>query len=266
MFDKRGAAFHPIAIVQIHHAIHGAHLGVMDMAANHAVKPAGLGVVGERGLKPVDRLHRLLHLQFQPGGERPVRIAELAAQNVEIAVRPQGNRVGPVTQQGQGARVAHNAVEAVTMGDQQALAICRGVLGLHLQLHAANLDAEADVFAQHLVMVAGHVHNVGAGARGFQNQLQHLIVVLVPEPGALEAPAIDNVANQKQILARGLLEEICQELRPATPRAHMHVGYEDATISRWTVRAGCVHGARNNPCGRVGDSEVSMTESIDVSK
>src|ERR1700722_6366394 len=38
VFDEGGAAFHPVAVVHVHHAVDFAHFGVVDMAAHHTVE------------------------------------------------------------------------------------------------------------------------------------------------------------------------------------------------------------------------------------
>jgi hypothetical protein len=40
VLDQRGAAFHPVAVVAIQRAVDLAHLGAVDMAADHAVVAA----------------------------------------------------------------------------------------------------------------------------------------------------------------------------------------------------------------------------------
>src|ERR1700674_2799442 len=47
MFDERGATFYPIAIVEIQHALHLAHFGVVDMAAYHSVEATAPSFQGQ---------------------------------------------------------------------------------------------------------------------------------------------------------------------------------------------------------------------------
>src|SRR5271166_3156737 len=67
MLDQGGTAFHPVAVVQVQHALHLAHLGVMDVATHHAVKAAAARLARQRALEPIDRLHRFFYLALQPG-------------------------------------------------------------------------------------------------------------------------------------------------------------------------------------------------------
>src|SRR6266536_1819104 len=83
MLDQRGAALHPVAIVEVQDALHLAYLCVVDVAAYDAVEAATAGLAGKRRFVSVDRLDRLLHLAFQPRGQRPVRITQAAPHRVE---------------------------------------------------------------------------------------------------------------------------------------------------------------------------------------
>src|SRR5271170_1764794 len=56
MLDQRGAALHPVTVVDVKHAGHLAHFGVMDVAANHAVEAAPPRLRGDGAFEPVDRL------------------------------------------------------------------------------------------------------------------------------------------------------------------------------------------------------------------
>src|SRR5260221_11412260 len=67
--DQRGAAFDPVAVVAVKHAVDGANLGMVDMAADHAVDAAAPRLAGDRMLVVVDILDRVLHLVLQIGRE-----------------------------------------------------------------------------------------------------------------------------------------------------------------------------------------------------
>ena len=109
------------------------------------------------------------------------------------------------------------------MDDQQALAVGGGVFRFHLQLHAGHLEVERHVFAHHLVVVAGHVNDLGAGARHPQDQPQHFVVMAVPEPGAAQAPAVDDVADQEEVFAGYGFQKVGQEVGAAATGAEVGV-------------------------------------------
>src|SRR3546814_4849186 len=57
--------------------------------------------------------------------------------------------------------------------------------------------------------------------------LHHVVVRLRPVPGALQAPAVKDVADQVERLAVGVLQKVEQVVRLAAPRAKVDVGDED---------------------------------------
>jgi len=84
IFNQCGAAFHPVAAVQILHAINHLYLGAVDVAANDAVGLMAAGHRGERVLVFGDVFYGGLGLGLKIRRERPVTEAEHAAEAVEI--------------------------------------------------------------------------------------------------------------------------------------------------------------------------------------
>ena len=229
VLDQRGAAFDPVAVIAVEDAIDVADLGVVDVAADHAVDAAPARFARHRVLVAVDELDRVLDLVLQVGRQRPVGQAELAAAPVEGGVDAQRRAVGPVAEDREPARIAHDAVELVAMDHQQLAAVGLGVDRLFLDLHPA--EGELAVLPRRLVVVAGDVDDVGALARLAHDLLDDIVVRLRPVPPALQAPAIDNVADQVQSLALVPSQEIEQHLGLATTRAQMDIGQEDRAMA-----------------------------------
>ena len=73
-------------------------------------------------------------------------------------------------------------------------------------LHAAEMMI--GIFASEFVMVAGNEDHLCSLPRLAQDLLDNVIVRLRPIPGSLEAPPIDNVANQIEVFAFRLFQEI----------------------------------------------------------
>ena len=67
VLDQRGAAFNPVAIIAIQRAVDVTHLGTMNVAANHALMAASLGLMSHRHFELGDVVQCLLHLLFQVG-------------------------------------------------------------------------------------------------------------------------------------------------------------------------------------------------------
>jgi hypothetical protein len=144
-------------------------------------------------------------------------------------VEPQRHVVGPVAQEREPLGVAHDAVELIAMQDQIALAVGALVDRLAHHLHAAEIQSA--IIARSLVVIARHVDDLGAFARLAQDLLDDIVMRLRPEPGAFEPPAIDDVADQIEIIALVMLEEIEQQLGLAAARAQMHVRDEDGVAA-----------------------------------
>ena len=229
ILDQRRAAFDPVAVVAVEDAVDVADLGVVDVAADHAIDAAPARLVGHGVLVVGDELHGVLDLVLQERRQRPVGQAEPAAAPVEPGVEAQRRAVGPVAQDGEPARVADDAVELVAVDHQQLAAVRRLVDRLVLDPHVA--EGELAVLPRRLVVVAGDVDDVGALARLAHDLLHHVVVALRPVPPALQAPAVDDVADQVQMLALVLLEEVEQQLGLATARSEMDVGQEDGAMA-----------------------------------
>ena len=99
------------------------------------------------------------------------------------------------------------------------------------QLDAADLEAERQPVAEHLVVVAWDIQHLGAIAGVAQHQLDHLIVHAVPVPGFAQTPAVHDVADQEQILATEGAEKMGQEIASAAACPEMRVGDEDTAVS-----------------------------------
>src|SRR5579883_1312869 len=229
ILDQRGAALDPVAVVAVEDAVDGADLGMVDMAAHHAVDAAAARFARHRALIVADELHGVLDLVFEVSRQRPVGQAEPPAGPVEQRVEPERGVVGPVAQDREPARVAHDAVELVAMDDQQLLAVGRLVDRLFLDPHVA--ESELAILPRSLVVIARNVDHMRALARLAQHLLHHVVVRLRPVPPALQAPAIDDVADQVEIFALVPLQEVEQQVRLATARAEMDVGKKDGAMA-----------------------------------
>ena len=228
MLDQGGAALHPVAIVAVEDAVDDLDLGLVDVAAHHAVEAAALGFLRHRMLEVADELDRVLDPRLQERRQRPVRIAERDARAVVPVIDLQAPGIGMVAQLRQPARVLDDAVERIAVRHQQPLAVGGDVDGLVHHLHVA--ERHAVVVAQRLVVVARDIDDARALARLAQQLLHHVVVALRPEPGALQAPAIDDVADQVDLVGVVVLQEIEQEFGLAAARPQMNIGNENGAV------------------------------------
>src|SRR5215831_8347873 len=217
MFDEGGAALDPIAVVAVEHAADLFDVGLMDVPADDAID-AALPCFVDNGVgKVAHELDRVLDARLQIGGERPIRIAEAAADDIEIVVEPEAERIGPVAQQRQPLRIPYDAIEGVAVNDEELAAIRGDVDHLIEKPDAAHLQLR--VVAQPFVMVARDVDDPRPLARLAQQLLDNVVVGLRPKPGTAQAPAVDDVADEIEMLGFRMAEKIEQEFRLAAARS-----------------------------------------------
>ena len=84
------------------------------------------------------------------------------------------------------------------MHDEEALALNTFVQNVATNFDAAEL--KPDVITRELIVIAGHVNDVGTLARFAQDFLQHVVVGLQPVPTFFQAPSVDNVTDQIKLV------------------------------------------------------------------
>jgi hypothetical protein len=80
MLDQRRQAFDPVAVIGVEDAADVAQLGMVDVAADHAVHAALARLAGHRFLEIAHVADRALDLQLQVFGQAPVRQPEARPQ------------------------------------------------------------------------------------------------------------------------------------------------------------------------------------------
>ena len=224
-----GAGFDEIAGVHIGDAADVADDGMMDVAADNAVGALTPGLVGQGLLEGADEIDRVLHLQLGPGGQRPVGETERPADPVEPGVGEQGEFVGPVAEQGEPAGIGDDDVELIPVDDEKAAAVRRFVDHAVHQFDPA--EAQAEIAARELVVVAGQEDDPRALADLAQQLLDHVVMGLGPIPPTSEAPAVDDVADEVDRIGIVVFQEIDQEFRLAAALSQMNVGNEQRAVS-----------------------------------
>lgn len=84
------------------------------------------------------------------------------------------------------------------------------------QVDAAEL--EIDPAAQPFVVVARNVEDLGALARLAQDFLDYVVVALRPIPAFAQAPTVDDVADEIEVVGIGVPQEIEKEFGLAAAR------------------------------------------------
>ena len=158
---------------------------------------------------------------LDPGGQRPVAVAELPAQLVEVAVQVQQQRVAKAAEKRYPPAIAGDDVELVAMHHQQSLAAAGFVLGPVYDRDAAQCGA--GIAPQELVMIAGHVRQPCAVSDHGQELPHDVGVRLRPVESRSQAPAVDDVADQVQFVAGVGLQEREQTICLTSSGAEMDV-------------------------------------------
>jgi len=204
--NERAAVLHPVPVIAVEHAIDGADAGTMDVPADDAVQAALHGRVRRGVFVRLHVAHRVLEPQLEVVSERPVRHAEHAPHEVDAAVQAHRELVRATADARQPAAALHGRVELVPVHDQQLAAIRGGMHVLAADLEIA--EHRAAELAHVIVVVAGHVDHACAFARLAEDGAHHLVVLLRPVEVLAQAPEIDDVADQEQIVDFDAAEEL----------------------------------------------------------
>ena len=130
---------------------------------------------------------------------------------------------------GQPSGAGDDAVELIAMQHQKTPAV-----GGLMDRFVRDLDAgekAARIVAGEFVVIAGHEDDAGAIVDLGKNFGHHAALRLVPVPAALELPAIDDVADQKERVAFVVREEIGQGFGLAAAGTQMRVGDENGAMA-----------------------------------
>ena len=224
MLDHSGAAFHPIAVIDVEHAVNLAHLGLVDVAADHPVNAAAAGFLGNGGFEILDELQSVFDFHLEKRRQAPVAKPHGPTGMVEPGVSGQQRAIGPIAQEGEPARVLNDPVELIAVCDQVTLAVGRLVDGVARHDHATEVHAAE--LARALVMIARHIDHLHAVPGHAQYLLHHIVMGLGPVPAGLQFPAIDDIAYEVEGVALQHLDEVEQQLGLTAARTQMHVRYE----------------------------------------
>ena len=130
--------------------------------------------------------------------------------------------------------IARHLVELVAVQQEVAPAV-----GGDVDVFEADLDVaegNAVVLAHRLVVVAGNQHHALAVAGAAQDLLHHGVLRGGPVDATVHRPEVDDVADQEQVVAFIVAQEVEQALGLAAAGAEMDVGDEDrANVHRLPV-------------------------------
>ncbi len=222
ILDHRGAAFDPVATIDVAQCEIVADYGMMDVSANDPVEGATPPRFrGERPLVLPDEGDRILDFQLGPFRERPVGQTKNASDPIEIGIDPNREIVGIAAQEREPTRVADDHVEEVAVNDKVAFAVGGGVDGILEHLDAAEMRTV--VVAQELVVIAGNVEQAHAFTRLTQQLLHDVVVKLRPIPGGFKLPAVNDVTDEINCVGFVTAQQIEELVGLAAARSEMDV-------------------------------------------
>ena len=230
MLRQCRAALDPVAAVQVRDAVDLALLGLVDVAADHAVVAAFLRVADKGGLEVRDEVAGALDAELDGLRERVVRKPEEPPPAVVPLVDRKKQLVSHRTRDREEPRVAHHEIELVAMRDEQASAVGRLVHCLHRDLDAA--EHKAAELTRRVVVVAGDVDDARPLVRHLEQAPQHGVVRVRPVPALLEAPHVDDVAHEIDLVGLDVLQEPRELLGLRAVRAEVAVADEECPESR----------------------------------
>jgi hypothetical protein len=225
IFNQSRATFNPISTVQVLHSVNHLRLGAVDVAADDAVGLVAARHGGQRVLVFRDEFDGGLGLEFQKRRQRPVAETERAAQAVEIQIEIENPVVKVRAEFFQQVIEVRQAVRLVAVDDEIFFPIGGGVNHLPRHRHAA--EARSDKLLDELVMVARDVNHLGLLAAFAEQFLDEHVIVVAPIPPELEFPAVNQIADEVEILTVHQAQEMQQLVNAGVPRAEMNVGNPD---------------------------------------
>ena len=185
--------------------------------------------MGDNLLIMRDELDGVLHLGLGVLRQRPVGQIEPPPHRVDRHVQAHQRAIGSVADIGEPAVRQRDDVEFIAMQHQQAAAVGGFVDRLAADLDPAEI--EAGELPEHLVMIAGDIDDAGATLGALQDAPDDVVMRGGPVEALLQAPAVDDVADQIQRVAVDVVEEIDQHVGVAAARAQVDVGNPDRAVA-----------------------------------
>src|SRR5262245_7907698 len=233
VLDDRGAVLHPVATVGVDGPVDPAQSRAVNVSAHHAGETAAPGLVGERALEGRHEIDDGLQAILEIAGQAPVPEPEASATSVEPPVEGQPRVASDTAEPHDPAMTARDAVEIVAVQDQQQAAVGGAMDRLPRDHDVAELQIAEP--PQVLVVVAGDQADNRARARLRQDLPDDVAVRLRPVRLAPQAPEIDDVADQVEVVAVVAFEKRQESPGFALPSAEMNVADPDGAIAHVTL-------------------------------
>ncbi len=224
------------------------------MAADHAIDAPLRGGPGHDFLEPADKFDRILDLVLGRFRDRPIGHAERLARQRHPIVECQHQVIGGVADESEPAMRQHHRVELVAMQHHQAPPVGRVVERRAANFHAAEI--EAGELAEHLIVISGDVDHARTATGAFHDPPDDIAMFGRPVEFFLQSPPVDDVADQVDRLAIGVVEEIDQQFGIAALGAQMDIRNPyRAELPPLIARGFGTRRSRTGQTGEIGDRD-----------
>ena len=228
MFHQRGAAFHPVAAVQIVNVVNFLDLRAMNVTANYAVRLMAARHRGQSIFVFSDELHGGLGLEFQIRRERPVTKTQRAPQPVEPKIKVENPVVKMRAELFEQVIEVREAVRLMAVDDEIFFSVGGGVH--HLARDGDAAESHPKKLLDEFVVVAGNVNHLGLLAAFAEQFLDEHVVVIAPKPAELQFPPVNEIADEVEIFAVHDAEKFQQRVHLRVPRAEVNVGNPNGAV------------------------------------
>lgn len=220
MLDESCAIFYPVPRVGVRHAVDGTEFRNVDVPADYAVHLVTASPLHDGRFEVGDVLDGTLGRRLGSGGERPVRLVHPSPHAVDVTVEGEKAAVRPASNLREPAGVAHHAVELVAVQDKETPPVGGFVNGPLLDGDVSEL--KTGKLSGGLVVVAGDVGHLGLSG-SLQQDLQQLVVGGGPIPGALQRPAVNDIADEVILVGLVMGEKVEKTFYLGGPSAKVDI-------------------------------------------
>src|SRR6266436_651198 len=179
--------------------------GRMNVAAQNSINPELLGVADYRLFEFADEAYCVLHSLLRVSAERPVAESKSPAHEIDRRIKREQKLVSGIAKISEPFRVLDDGVEFMPVNHDNAATISRDVNSVFLH---RNVSVSAPKCADEFVVISGHVNNRHALACFAQDFLNDVVVRLRPVASASQLPDIDQIADDIELLAIVIAQEL----------------------------------------------------------
>jgi hypothetical protein len=233
------AALHPVAAIEIVHAIDHAVGGMVDMSANDAMRIVAPSFSGNRVFEGTNEVDGALDAVFEVRRQRPVPEPKVPTYPVQRIIEPERELISTVAEEGQPGGRPDDHIELVSMHDDIAASVGCAMHDAPQDLYPAEMHT-AEV-AQAFVVIAWNEDYMCALPSFAQEFLDDVVMGLRPVRTASHFPKINDISNEIDRVGVVVPKKVEQGRSLRRSRAEVHVRYEDGSIAPSRAKFGQIN-------------------------